>query len=205
MATNQDLINYYAALLILQYKNLSNAKATTQAIIEIIMVYEIIESVKNGYNIDTAIGTQQDILGKYIGIKRQIDGIDFTRTYFGFLTYAETPPKTGISGYANYTDPVPDVQYRMYSEEGGDILVLNDEEYRLFQRLRVKINYSNASLKDIDDILLEIFEGTASVIDNGDMELTYTFPSDKTRLVTIANSVGVIPRPMGVNVIINFI
>ena len=204
MATNQDLIDYYSALLILQYKNLPNAKATVQAVIEIIMIYEIIESVKNGYDIDTAIGVQLDILGKYIGISRNIDGIDFTRTYFGYLTYAETPPKTGISGYANYTDPVPDVQFRMYSEEGGDVLVLNDEEYRLFQKLRSDINDSNASLYDIDNLLLELFEGAASVSDPGTMELTYTFPTDKTRIVTIANSVGLIPQPMGVNVIINF-
>lgn len=205
MATNQDLINYYAALLIIQYKNLPNASDTVKAVIEVIMIYEIIESVKNGYDLETAIGIQLDVLGKYTGVNRRIDGVDFTRTYFGYLTYEESPPKTGISGYATYEGGTPDVQFRTYEEEGGEILSLNDEEYRLFQKLKAKINYSNASLKDIDDLLLELFEGNASVSDPGTMELTYSFPSDQTRIVTIANSVGLIPRPMAVNNIINFV
>lgn len=205
MATNQDLIDYYANLLIIQYRGQPNAFATIQALIEIIMIYEVIESVKNGYSLDDAIGVQLDILGKYTGVNREVIGIDFTRTYFGYADYSESVPKPFIYGYADYSDMTPDVQFRTYEEEGGIILLLNDEEYRLFQRLKADQNYSNGSLSDIDSLLLDLFEGNASVTESDIMELTYIFPVEWARIVTIANSEGLIPQPMGVNVIINFV
>lgn len=200
---NEELIEYYIELLIIQYKNKPNARGTISAYITALMIYQIAIDVRDGYDIDTAVGVQLDILGKYTGVNRVVTGVDFTRTYWGFLTYAETPPKIGISGFANYSNN-PDVQTRSYYEEGGNVLELTDEEYRLFQRLKIRQNYSNASLKDIDDLLMALFNGTANVADDGTMNLVYTFSANQTRIVTIANSEGLIPRPMGVSLQIGF-
>ena len=79
MAENTTLIEYYADLLIIQYKTKANASATITAIIKALMIYDIITDVKNGYSLDTAIGRQLDVLGKYTGVSRSIDGVDFTR------------------------------------------------------------------------------------------------------------------------------
>ena len=84
--TNAELIEYYKNLLILQYKTLTKAPAHIEALIEIIMIFELIEDVKNAYDIDTAVGVQLDVLGKYIGLDRQtIIAIDADyRTYLKF-------------------------------------------------------------------------------------------------------------------------
>lgn len=201
---NTELIAYYAALLILQYKNKPKAKVTIEAMIRVLMIYDLIRSVQNGYDIETAIGHQQDIIGKYIGASRIINGVDFTRTYFGYILYADTPPVVGFSGYAEYTGGTPDVQYRSYSEEGGLILQLTDEEFRLLMRLKILKNYGNASLYQIDTLLGAYFTD-ASVTDNADMTIDYEFDADYSRLITIAASQGLIPQPTGVGVSISFV
>ena len=48
--------------------------------------------MRDGYNLNTAVGAQQDILGKYVGVNRVITGVDFTRQYFGFMRAGTTAP-----------------------------------------------------------------------------------------------------------------
>jgi hypothetical protein len=62
--TNAELTSYYENLLILQYKGMPKAEATIRAFLNLLNIYEIINDVDEGYNIDTAVGVQLDILGK---------------------------------------------------------------------------------------------------------------------------------------------
>lgn len=72
MATSQEFEKYYADLLILQYKTLPKARATIQALIKELYGSGSLLDMVNGYGIDTAVGKQLDIIGKYIGLKRQV-------------------------------------------------------------------------------------------------------------------------------------
>ena len=72
MATSQDFEKYYADLLILQYKTQQKARATIQALIKELYGSGSLLDIVNGYGIDTAVGKQLDIIGKYIGLKRQV-------------------------------------------------------------------------------------------------------------------------------------
>lgn len=72
MATSADFQEYYADLLILQYKTLPKARATIKALVKEAVSDGILLDVLDGFNIDTAVGKQLDILGKYIGLKRQV-------------------------------------------------------------------------------------------------------------------------------------
>jgi len=86
MATNAELIDYYKNTLILQYRQmrvvdpeavdpaLEESKATRHitALVKAIMIFELIEDVQNGFNLDDSIGVQLDILGKYINFDRKI-------------------------------------------------------------------------------------------------------------------------------------
>ena len=60
---------YYSNLLILQYHNKPKAKATVEASVGLIPD-NLIQEVANGFNINTAVGKQLDILGQYIGLDR---------------------------------------------------------------------------------------------------------------------------------------
>ena len=72
MATSQDIQNYYADLLILQYKTQPKARANIQALIKELYGSGSLLDMVNGFGLDTAVGKQLDILGKYIGLNRQV-------------------------------------------------------------------------------------------------------------------------------------
>lgn len=74
--SNQDIINYYANLLILQYIGKPKAYATIQALATMVIMNQLPTQVQNAFNMDgTAQGVQLDVLGKYVGV---------TRSGFGF-------------------------------------------------------------------------------------------------------------------------
>lgn len=72
MSTSQEIQDYYADLLILQYKTKQNARAHIQAIIKELYGSGSLMDMVNGFGLDTAVGKQLDVLGKYIGLNRQV-------------------------------------------------------------------------------------------------------------------------------------
>lgn len=72
MATSQEFQKYYADLLILQYKTQPKARATIKALVKEIYGSGSLLDLVNGYGIDTAVGKQLDVIGKYIGLNRQV-------------------------------------------------------------------------------------------------------------------------------------
>lgn len=68
--TTLEIINYYANLLILQYVGKPKAYATIQAFATMPIMDQLPTQVQNAYNIDTAVGVQLDVLGKYVGVSR---------------------------------------------------------------------------------------------------------------------------------------
>lgn len=76
--TDQDLINYYANLLILQYLGKPKAYATVQTQVTPVIMNQLPVSVMNAFNLiagtDLATGVQLDVLGKYAGVTRSGNG-----------------------------------------------------------------------------------------------------------------------------------
>lgn len=72
MATNQDLIDYYKDLLILQYRGKNNARSQLDAFIKEVIANQISLSVQNAFDINTAVGDQLDVIGKYVGVERSV-------------------------------------------------------------------------------------------------------------------------------------
>lgn len=70
--TEQEYEDYYANLLILQYKTLPNARATISALVKQAVDGGFLLQLVNAFNIDTAVGKQLDIIGKYIGLNRVV-------------------------------------------------------------------------------------------------------------------------------------
>lgn len=75
--TTQDLINYYANLLILQYLGQPRAYATIQTLVTPVIMDQLPTQVMNAYNLlgtNPAVGVQLDVIGKYAGVKRSGNG-----------------------------------------------------------------------------------------------------------------------------------
>ena len=202
---NEELILYYLNLLIIQYKGKEKAEAHISELVELAMIYDLIQDCKNAFDVDTAIGAQQDVLSKYIGTERVVTGSLFLRDYFGFILYGATPPVLGIGNYAKYGEPLEDVQYRSYIESDQSELTLNDEELRTFQKLKIIQNNTNHSITEIDNLMTEIFGDQVIFTDRFNMTISYIFNTSAQRLVTIAQTEGLIPKPMAVGVSLSFI
>lgn len=64
-----DYAKYLARLIIIQYRNKPKAKQTVE-LLGSILPFELMFMVRDGFNLETAVGKQLDILGKYIGVDR---------------------------------------------------------------------------------------------------------------------------------------
>jgi hypothetical protein len=200
---DQELVQYYINLLIIQYQNQPKARATIEAVISMLMLYDMMISVRDGYDLDTAVGRQLDILGKYLGEDRIITGTSFTRDYYGFSDYGDTAPFDN-EPMLDYGDEIPDVQWFDYRDSTQSLFALNDDEYRQILRFKLVQNYSDGSNQDVDNFLQEYFGESVLFFDNQNMVLTYVFDETAERLVTIAQSEGLLPRPAGVGLSVAF-
>lgn len=146
--------DYYANLLIMQYHNKRKAqdtiKSSTKALPD-----TLIQDIINGYDIDTAVGAQQDLLGEYLGVDR-------------------------------------------YYVEDDNLVALSDDDYRIILKLKAIANTSDLSHKSLDDSLYSFFGNTIRMDSDGNMEMTYFVPKNKTPVILAAIQKEVLPRPMGV-------
>jgi hypothetical protein len=202
--TNEEFLEYYKNLLIIQYKSSPKAIATIQLLIEIISIFELLIEIENGYDVETSGGQPQDILGKYIGVNRVVYGASFERDYWGFQVYGVTTYPIIIKPFITYNDYIPDVQFRSYRATSQSLYSLTDEEFRTVQKLKIVQNYSNYSTLEIDNLLFEFFGNNILHFDRQNMSIAYIFDSTIERLVIIANSEMLIPKPMAVSLSVSF-
>lgn len=194
---NQTLIDYYVNLLIIQYHDQPKARATIAAYITASMIYDIAIQVRDGFNLDTAVGAQQDILGKYLGADRIIYGTSFTRQYWGFAEYGATTPFT-FNSFTVYGQIPPEVQWYSYRQSNESLFALNDAEYLIILKLKIIQNNAIPSPQLIDNLVQQLFGGSAIFSDRQNMSIGFIFSESIKTLVTIAASEDLLPRSSGV-------
>ena len=72
MSYDSELATYYKNLLIIQYSGKDKAAATIQALVEKVIIFDLLSSIQDGFDPDTAVGAQLDIIGKYVGVSREL-------------------------------------------------------------------------------------------------------------------------------------
>lgn len=70
--TYDEQLQYYADLLIIQYRNQPRAQATIQALARQALCDNIAIKIRDAFNLDDAIGVQLDIVGKYANVSRDV-------------------------------------------------------------------------------------------------------------------------------------
>lgn len=68
--TTEELVKHYSSLMVLQYKQKPKASATIEALVEPAIMDQLPVEVNNSFDVDSAVGVQLDILGKYVGVVR---------------------------------------------------------------------------------------------------------------------------------------
>lgn len=95
--TLAELCDYYADLLAYEYWGLPNANRQMRLYAKQMVGDLLVQQVLNAYNIDTAVGAQLDVLGKYLGTTRQLAPGN-ALSYFGLWTYASTHVEADYQG-----------------------------------------------------------------------------------------------------------
>lgn len=120
--TTQEIIDYYANLLILQYKQKPKAYATIQAQVKPVIMDQLPVKVQNAFDVDTAEGVQLDVIGKYVGASRT--AYDFT----GTVTLSDSDYRTIIKVAIiknGFGSSLSDIQNLLWQFFAGSLLVFD--------------------------------------------------------------------------------
>ena len=199
MASTQVInatVDYYNNLLLYQYQGLTKAKATIDLLIRQSIADLVPLDVRDAFNIDTAVGPQLDILGKYIGFSRRVLS-QLPRDYFKLADY--TTPLAAVTGFTEYVTVINPtsvfLRYSMLAESFSD---LDDEDYRLMLKIKIVLNSTDNTLKSITDILNEFFGSDLICYDAKDMSISYVVKPIAEKIALLFASQNALPKPQGV-------
>lgn len=128
--TDDEIVSYYANLLIKQYASKPKALAHVAMLARMAIMNQLPTSVMNAYDIDTAVGVQLDVLGKYVGIART--GYNFS----GYVSLSDESYRQILKIKIiqnNYGSSLADIQ--------NFIFLFFNGQMRIFDYLDMRIGY----------------------------------------------------------------
>lgn len=183
----------YEDLLIVQYSGKPKASATVSEIVRRFKNnFDAMAQFDEAFDLDLAVGAQLDIIGKIVGISRNIEGV-IPKIFFGF---DDNVNARGFSLAPFYT-----LDQQKYTDTQ-----LSDSDYRFFIRIKIAKNHAKATMADdngsnLNHVILSMFDGYAYMVDNKDMTLTiYIENSPKSYLLPYAITLDLIPLPQAVDI-----
>lgn len=195
----KQLIEYYQDLLIVQYHDKPKAKAMIKAEMEETLANLLDIQVRDAFDVDTAVGAQLDIIGKWVGIDGIFKGQMFdNKSWFSLTRYNEptTPLQGGFSRFDNFD-----------TLEGGfltyDFIVstrnkINDTDFRMLIKLKIIRNNIKHSPKDIDEAMYKLFADTLYTVWGECMEMTFYYKKKNYGIVKLGQEKKCFPIPTGV-------
>lgn len=194
MAYETELANvedYYANLLILQYRNKPKARATIKEFVDICLGDGLVFQLNECLNIDSAVGKQLDLIGQILGCNRNVYGLNPDTKYFSFQ-------KTNAYGYSD-KDAVSEGYWKSYYNSIGSSYALPDSDYRQLLKFKAALNVMPLTMKGMDDALYQVFGDNVRIINNQNLSITY-YIDQQTVVTQAAEILGYFTGPMGVTV-----
>lgn len=202
-ATSELLLDYYANTLIAQYYNKPKAIATIRALLGGTGPYGLVADaiytqVRDGFDLETAVGKQLDILGKLRGSRRYFASLDLSKTFLPLVDY-DDPDAGDYPGIANYDDEVqPPLTYTMRYEDFITNTLL-DGDFRRVIKFLAALSSCDYGYATLDSICYAFFIGNVNLKVTGNMAITYQhLTSDTDDLFSIIRQMGILPAPAGV-------
>lgn len=204
----EELLKYYANLLIVQYNGKPKAKATIEMLTKII--YGVVDTplflqIQNAFDWKTAVGNQLDIIGKWVGVSKVYQGLLYwDKTFLSYPSWDELTPTDNTDnlqhGYSDYdTFDVDTGGTLTYNELGFVEQELLPEQFRTVIGLKIIKNSITLTAKNIDDAIWNYFEGQVYTTWEP-MKITYHYPSDLETVMTVCKYKNVLPAPIGVSI-----
>lgn len=187
----ENVKNYYADLLILQYHSKPKARETIKLCADIYLADGLIFQLPDILDIDTAQGAQLDIIGKILDCPRIVQGVYNDLEFFQFHIDDES---LGFSTVDNPTSAT----FRSIENYNKSEYSLPDEDYRFLLKFKAVVNVMRGSEKDIDEAIYNVFGGDVLLKNNHNLTITYIVSNRHTLAVLAAKNLGYYRAPEGV-------
>ena len=223
--TLADLQEYFANLIILQYRYAPENRALIKKLVDLVFANNLALQIKDlTVDVQNSIGAQLDVVGKWVGIDRFYNGTElWEHPYLSFINYSDIqnadfpnnldPMQGGFSSYTTFADNDGGfLTYKAWQDVRTSTNTMGDELFKQLIELKIIKNSINHTCKNIDNAIFSWSGGQtddeSNVIKQGlvyttwnTMQVTYNYdPSYKT-LMTLAVYKNVLPRPTGCTVI----
>ncbi len=159
MSVNADLLQYYKNLIIVQYRVQPRALSTIEVLANCALCDGLPEELRVAFDLNTAVGAQLTILGKIVGVPRNVIGLDLEHSFFSFTDYVGEPASIGFGDYTD--DPYGNDLFLSYFDTAT--YTLTDSEMRVLIQLAIIYNNIWTSLKQVKDALWAAFLGEINV------------------------------------------
>ena len=160
----ENLQDYYSNLLIVQYNGKPRAVQTIKQLVNLIYANMILFQIRDGFDWTTAVGTQLDIIGKWVGVSRNYNTNPITSKKLSYPEYSRLIPTVTTNiiqgGYSDYST--------FANNDGGQLIYndlksvdnkLSDDDYRVVIGLKIIYNSINHIAGEIDDAIWQYFSG----------------------------------------------
>jgi hypothetical protein len=194
-----NLQDYYVARLASIYRNQPKASATVALFVKQLQADGLALLLNPAYDLSQAQGAQLDVIGKYVGVSRDVQVPD-TRPYFGFSTESYPAGDQNPNGFTLVNSIATNAQGIWYRIQFANQSTsqLSDFSYRQLIQLKIMTNASDCTMAAIQDLIAVLFPGQLRLRDNLDMSATYFYGAGfQLPLSVLVNS---FPRPMGVEI-----
>lgn len=197
-ANFEKLVAYYVNLLIIQYHNKPKAKATIKAFVsQLLQLYLLLKQIEIAYGIDTAVGAQLDIVGKYFGVSRNYFKLKFQYKYFSFQYLGGDDE--GLS-FRTLQNQDSGKTLTLIPEDTYDYR-LSDEQFRQVIKLRIiALHNAKITYKYLFDNVYKLLLGKVYVrADRSVMRLDFYFQDSNLQSVFYTYR-DLLPAPAGVQI-----
>lgn len=204
----EELLKYYANLLIVQYNGKPKAKATIEMLTRI--MYGVSDTplflqIRDSFDWKTAKGAQLDIIGKWVGVSRVYQGLLYWgKTFLSYPSWDDLTPTDNTDnlqhGYSTYETFDSDLGGTLtYKELQFVEQKLDDEQFKTVIGLKIIKNSITLTAKNIDDAIWEYFNGDVYTTWE-DMKIIYHYPNSLNTVMTVCKYKNVLPAPIGVRI-----
>lgn len=204
----EELLKYYANLLIVQYNGKPKAKATIEMLTKIIYGVSgtpLFLQIQNAFDWKTAVGNQLDIIGKWVGVSKVYQGLLYWgKTFLSYPSWNDLTPSDNTDnlqhGYSDYSTFDTDTGGTLtYNELGFVEQELDPEQFRTVIGLKIIKNSITLTAKNIDDAVWEYFGGQVYTTWD-DMKITYHYFDSLNTVMEVCKYKNVLPAPIGVSI-----
>lgn len=187
----ENVKNYYADLLILQYHSKPKARETIKLGADIYLGDGLVFQLQDILDIDTAVGAQLDIIGKILDCPRIVQGVYNDLKFFQFHIDENS------YGFSTIGDPTNAVFKNVKNYQQSEYS-LPDEDYRFLLKFKSAVNVMRGSEAGIDEALYNVFGGDVLLKNNHDLTITYIISAEHTLAAIAAKNLGYYRAPEGI-------